>query len=127
MQGRRYSDTVSPLLCYGDGRHNLDVDLEPDLTLVLADRRRIVQALGNLLSNAARNSPEWSVIRVSAAREGLHVAISVADEGSGIAADRLPRLFGKAYPAGEDGGQRDVGTAFAMRQTPGDAGVPCSW
>ena len=90
------------------GRHNLDIDLETDLPLVMADRRRIVQVVGNLLSNAARHSPEWSVIRVSAAREGLHVAISVADEGSGITADRLPHLFGKASPAGEDGGQRTV-------------------
>ena len=90
------------------GRHNLDIDLEPDLPLVMADRRRIVQVLGNLLSNAARHSPEWSVIRVSAGREGLHVAISVADKGSGIAADRLPHLFRKASPAGEDGGQQTV-------------------
>ena len=98
----------------GGGRHNLDVDLEPDLPLVLADRRRIVQVIGNLLSNAAKHSPEWSVIRVSAGREGLHVAISVADEGSGIAADHLPHLFGKASPASEGGGQRTVGRGLGL-------------
>ena len=42
------------------GRNNLAIDIEPDLPLVMADRRRIVQVLGNLLSNAARNSPESS-------------------------------------------------------------------
>ena len=52
------------------GRNNIAVDMEPHLPLVVADRRRIVQVLGNLLSNAARNSPESSVIRVSAARRG---------------------------------------------------------
>ena len=91
------------------GRHNLHIDLEPDLPLVMADQRRIVQVVGNLLSNAARHSPEWSVIRVSAAREGFHVAVSVADEGIGIGADRLPQLFGKASPTGEDQGRRTVG------------------
>ena len=98
----------------GGGRSNLDIDLEPDLPLVMADRRRVVQVLGNLLSNAAKHSPEWSAIRVSAAREGLHVAFSVADEGRGIAADRLPHLFGKVSPAGDDGGNQIVGRGLGL-------------
>ena len=52
----------------GRGR-NLALDLEPDLPWVMADRRRMVQVLGNLLANAARYSPESSVIRVSGALE----------------------------------------------------------
>ena len=77
------------------GKNTLAIDGEPDLPLVMADRRRIVQVLGNLLSNAARNSPESSTIRVSAVRDGVHVAVSVADEGRGIPAERLPDLFRK--------------------------------
>ena len=45
------------------GRNSLAIDMEPDVPLVMADRRRMVQVLGNLLSNAARNSSEVSVIR----------------------------------------------------------------
>ena len=44
----------------GGGRSNISIDLPPDLPRVAADRRRIVQVLGNLLSNAARHSPESS-------------------------------------------------------------------
>ena len=66
------------------GRNNLAIDVEPGLPLVMADRRRIVQVLGNLLSNAARNSSELSVIRVTAVRDGVYVAVSVTDEGRGI-------------------------------------------
>ena len=77
------------------GKNNLTIHVEPDLPLVMADRRRIVQVLGNLLSNAARNSPESSVIRVRAVRDGVHVAVSVADEGRGIPAESLPNLFRK--------------------------------
>ena len=77
------------------GRHNLDLDFAPDLPLVMADRQRIVQVLGNLLSNAARHSLESSVIRVTAVRKDLHVVVSVADEGIGISAERLPHLFRK--------------------------------
>ena len=79
----------------GGGRPNLDIDLEPDLPQVMADRRRVAQVLGNLLSNAARHSPETSAIRVAAAREGMHVAFSVADAGIGVSAELIPHLFRK--------------------------------
>ena len=81
----------------GGGRSILEIDLAPDLPLVTADRRRIVQVIGNLLSNASRNSPDSSSIKVAAVRDGVHVAISVADEGRGIPADRLPHLFRKFH------------------------------
>lgn len=77
------------------GRKNLEINTGPDLPLVLADQRRIVQVLVNLLSNAARNSPDSSIIKVTAVREGVLVAISVADEGRGIPAEGMPHLFHK--------------------------------
>ena len=95
-------------------RNNLAIDIEPELPLVMADRRRIVQVLGNLLSNAARNSPESAVIRVTAARDGVHVAFSVTDEGRGIPAESLPYLFRKFYGAQseEQGGDTGLGLAI---------------
>ncbi len=96
------------------GGNTITIDLEPDLPLVLADRRRIVQVLGNLLTNAARHSPESSVIRVSAVREGVHVAVSVSDQGRGIPAERLPHLFRKfsGPQSGERGGDTGLGLAI---------------
>ena len=89
------------------GRHALRIDLPPDLPRVLADSRRIVQVLNNLFSNAARHAPESSPIRVAAARDGVYVALSVADDGQGVPADRLPHLFRKH--AGGAGGDRERG------------------
>ena len=77
------------------GHNELKIDLAPDLPLVMADGRRIVQVIGNLLSNAARYSPELSPIGLVAARDGVHVAISVVDEGAGLAPEHVPQLFGK--------------------------------
>ena len=96
------------------GRSNLHIELAADLPLVMADRTRIVQVLTNLLANAARYSPEASPIRVKVAREGVHVLFSVADEGRGIPAERLPRLFRKFSQAeGEDeGGDTGLGLAI---------------
>ena len=79
----------------GGGRHAVLVDLPAGLPPVMADRRRLVQVLNNLLSNAARHAPEPTPIRVAAVREDAHVAVSVSDEGSGVAPERLPHLFSK--------------------------------
>ena len=93
----------------GGGRNSLDISLPPDLPLVMADRRRIVQVIGNLLSNAARNSPSASAIRMRAEREGGDVAFSVANEGRGIPSEQLPGLFRKFSRT--EGGDTGLGLA----------------
>ncbi|MCY4027787.1 MAG: ATP-binding protein [Acidobacteria bacterium] len=93
----------------GGGRQAVRIDLPPDLPRVLADRRRIVQVLNNLLSNAARHSAETSPIGVAAATDGVHVEISVSDEGQGVPPDQLPHLFRKH--AALAGGDRRRGAA----------------
>ena len=81
----------------GGGRHTVRIDLPR----VMADRQRLVQVLNNLLANAARHSPESAPIRIAAERGGLDVAVSVADEGRGIAPDQLGQLFRKYTTAGD--------------------------
>ena len=76
-------------------RHSIDIETASSLPRVWADRRRVAQVLHNLLSNAAANSREWSTITVSASLEDTHVAVSVTDQGAGIAPERLPLLFTK--------------------------------
>ncbi len=99
----------------GGGRDNVSVDLESDLPRVMADRWRTVQVLENLLSNAAKYSPEPSVIRVSAALDDGRVAFSVADDGRGISAERLPYLFRKfARLHGEEGERKTMGTGLGL-------------
>ena len=99
----------------GGGRNNLQIDLPPDLPRVLADRRRIVQVLNNLLSNAARHSSELSPIRVAAVRDGVHVAFSVADYGVGVPAERLPHLFRKfSRLDGEERGREVGGSGLGL-------------
>ena len=99
----------------GGGRSNLVIDLPPDLPRVMADRRRIVQALSNLLSNAAHHSNELSPIRVAAVLDGVHVAFSVADDGVGVPAERLPHLFRKfSRLDGEERGRAIAGSGLGL-------------
>ena len=98
----------------GGGRHTVRIDLPPDLPRVMADRQRLVQVLNNLLANAARHAPESAPIRIAAEREGLSVAVSVADEGRGIAPDQLGQLFRKYTTAGDRKGGLGSGLGLAI-------------
>lgn len=88
-------DEARKMFLSAGGGNRLDIDLSPHLPLVMADRRRIGQVLSNLLSNAAKYSTQSSPIAVRAVRDGVHVAVSVADQGRGISAAQLPYLFRK--------------------------------
>ena len=97
----------------GGHRHNLIIDIPRDLPWVMGDKSRIIQVLGNLLSNAARHSPESSTISVSATPGDLQMSVSVSDEGRGIPADSFPHLFRKfsRIETEEQGGDTGLGLA----------------
>ena len=93
------------------------MELADDLPLVMADRRRITQVLGNLLFNAAGNSPGGSPISVAVARDGVQVAVSVTDQGRGIPSEQMPELFRKfsrAHGAGRGSGMAGSGLGLAI-------------
>ena len=96
-------------------RNTVEVDLDPGLPRIAADRRRITQVLDNLLSNASKYSPESSTIRVTGSRDGLHVAISVTDEGRGIPSEHLAGLFRKfSRVDGGDGEGKIAGEGLGL-------------
>jgi signal transduction histidine kinase/DNA-binding response OmpR family regulator len=57
------------------------------------DSGRLAQVFANLLTNAAKYTDAEGVIRVDAFREADEIVVRVADNGSGIAPDTLPRIF----------------------------------
>jgi PAS domain S-box-containing protein len=76
---------------------HLDLQIESGLPKVMADRERIQQTLSNLVGNAIKFSPSGSKIVVVAQNDSDGVVISVLDNGSGIAADQLPRVFDRYW------------------------------
>lgn len=96
---------------------NILIELEPDLPRVMADERRIVQVLVNLLTNAAKHSPNISPIRVSVFRDALHVGFTVTDKGKGLPPNQLHKLFRKfsridGYDRGQDPDGSGMGLAI---------------
>lgn len=73
---------------------------------IQADARRVAQVLNNLLSNAAKYSPEDSPIAVSAeeSQDGFYVTFAVSDEGRGLTESQLTRVFEKFWRVDESGG-----------------------
>ena len=107
-------DQARNLYLSGGGRNPVRIDLPPNLPRVLADRQRVVQVLGNLLSNAARHSPQSSPIRVAGVLQGVLVAVSVVDEGPGIPAERLPHLFRKLCRSGREDRGWGIGAGLGL-------------
>ena len=88
-------DNAGSVFPGGSSRHNLVLDVPPGLPPVVADRMRITQVLGVLLTNAARHAPDGSDITVKARSEDYQVVVSVTAQGRGISAEQLPHLFRK--------------------------------
>ncbi|GAC1655468.1 MAG: hypothetical protein NVS9B1_08670 [Candidatus Dormibacteraceae bacterium] len=67
----------------------------PDPIVVRADRSRVETIVGNLLDNAVKYSPMGGLIKCTVSRDGASAVVTVADQGLGIAAADLPRLFSR--------------------------------
>jgi two-component system OmpR family sensor kinase len=76
----RYAGPDAPVL----------VDVDPD---------RFGQVLGNLLGNAIMHTPDGTAVHVSLVRDGARARLVVADEGPGLPADHVDRLFERFYRA----------------------------
>ena len=72
--------------------------------MVLVDPLLFEQALVNIIDNAAKFAPKGSRIEVGVKRKGDEVLIYVEDEGPGIAATEMPRIFEKFFRSSPDGG-----------------------
>jgi len=87
-------------------RHQLDLRLEP--AWVSGDDTRLEQIVTNLLSNAVRYSPAGGTIQLVLSGAADRVRLSVRDEGAGMAAELVPRVF-DLFVQGERGAARSQG------------------
>jgi two-component system sensor histidine kinase KdpD len=94
-------------------RHEVKIDLGPDLPMLRLDFVLFEQVLFNLLDNAAKYSPAGSTISIEATQSGGDVIIAVADEGIGIPAEDLERIFDKFYRVKASDRQR-AGTGLGL-------------
>jgi two-component system phosphate regulon sensor histidine kinase PhoR len=103
-------------LCRGQAEAKamqIDIQCDPDLSARL-DAELMEQALVNLLDNAIKYSPEKSRITLAASTVSEEIRIAVADEGIGVAAAHLPRLFERFYRVDQSRSRRLGGTGLGL-------------
>jgi PAS domain S-box-containing protein len=100
---------------YGE-RHGVEFVLVGDLAdaRVQGDQDRLMQVFANLLSNAAKYSPEGEKVKISLARRTGAVRIEVTDKGSGVPEDFHDRLFEKFSQADSSDTRQKGGTGLGL-------------
>jgi two-component system, sensor histidine kinase len=102
------------------GRRNqcLDLDLDGPPAPLLADPLRLRQVFANLLTNATRYTPEGGEIRVSmSAGQGL-VHVAIQDNGAGVRAEALERIFEPFYQERDEHGRHaGLGIGLTLART----------
>lgn len=100
-------------------RNSVEVDFQPqpNLPSVLGDANQIIQVFLNLVSNAEhaiREVRETGRIQIRIGRLGDHISVTVQDDGVGISAEALPRIFDPFYSTKRPGGGTGLGLSICM-------------
>jgi signal transduction histidine kinase len=82
--------------------------------LVLADKDRLNQVLNNLIGNAIKFSPDGGTIQVSLHEVEGKVQVVVSDEGIGMPADQVHRIFDRFYQVDGSSRRRFSGTGLGL-------------
>jgi two-component system phosphate regulon sensor histidine kinase PhoR len=100
----------------GSAQCQLIVDIAADLPPVRGDRSQLLQVVDNLLSNAVRYgcTGPGSKVRLSAARSGSWVTLSVTDHGPGIPREHLPRVTERFYRVDAARSRESGGTGLGL-------------
>lgn len=72
------------------------------------------EALGNVLDNAIKYSPQGSAVTLSVIQYEIYLAISVRDEGIGIREEEIPEIFGRFYRSEEVSQEEGVGIGLYL-------------
>jgi two-component system sensor histidine kinase KdpD len=78
-------------------RHEVELELAPDLPMLKLDAILFEQVLFNLLDNAAKYAPDGTAIRIQGWREQEAICLQVLDQGDGIPSADMEHIFDKFY------------------------------
>jgi signal transduction histidine kinase len=94
-------------------RHSLELDLPEEELPVYGDPSRLLQVLGNLISNAIKYSPDGGQVELVGARRSDVVYVGVRDHGIGISPELQDRIFTKFF-RGDASAQGISGTGLGL-------------
>jgi signal transduction histidine kinase/ActR/RegA family two-component response regulator len=106
-------DVVGPMAA----ARNIELGFSPDTSFVdviNGDPARLQQAIGNLLTNAIKFTPDGGRVDVSVEHVGSALEIKVVDTGQGIPADFLPHIFERYRQGGGGTSRQGLGLGLAI-------------
>ena len=98
----------------GIGPWTVDLDIQPDLPLVVADPPLLRRALSNVVVNALRFTPKGKRVRIAASAFNGLVEIRVADQGPGVPDDRKNDIFLPFHRLGDTDNTTGLGLGMAL-------------
>jgi signal transduction histidine kinase len=96
-----------------EGAPRVDVHAPTEAVLVCGDRARLERVLHNLIGNAVKYSPPGTAIDVDVQAQEQRAVITVRDQGVGIPAEDLPRIFTRFFRASTARGVKGTGIGLA--------------
>jgi PAS domain S-box-containing protein len=94
--------------------HEIHLERGTDQTTVYGDKDKLAQVFNNILSNAIKYSPNGGKIFVHLFADGSQLKIAIKDEGLGIPADALDKLFTKFYRVDNSDRRKIGGTGLGL-------------
>ena len=94
--------------------HKLQSQVEPGLTTLSVDSRALVEAVYNLINNAAKYSPEGTTIHIGAEKDNNDVRFSVEDEGPGIPEADRGSVFERFYRGSDGTREKGLGMGLSI-------------
>ena len=94
--------------------HKIKINISPQLPLIKADPEQIEVVFRNLLDNAIKYTPNGGEIYISAFEKAENIYIEIADNGIGISAEHLPRIFERFYRVDKDRSRKLGGTGLGL-------------
>jgi PAS domain S-box-containing protein len=109
-------DSAGNVLSVITAKHKLEIKIAGELPPLQVDKLRIAQVITNLVENAAKFSPEGSLITVEARPGEKVVVVSVQDKGEGMPQETIDYLFNRFYQAERvvSGKTRGTGLGLAI-------------
>ena len=92
----------------------LKLEVADGLPLIQADRRSMEEVFGNLVSNAVNYSPDGGEVRIIAITRGDYLEVQVKDQGIGIEAEEIPKIFDKFYRVKNPKTRQVIGTGLGL-------------
>src|SRR5881392_420263 len=92
----------------------LELEVPEDFPTLRIDERRLEEVVHNLLDNAVKYSPQNGRILIQTRAPDQEIVLSVRDEGVGIAANDLPRIFERFYRADRARSRELAGTGLGL-------------